>query len=101
MTIRLIIAYGLNLFDLAVSTYWVKRFGVEIESNPVGRWLYETGMVWPVKIFLMGALLFALYSGIKTHPEWEWTSWLVLAVYGSLALYHVVLIVRVAEILFV
>lgn len=103
MTIRLLIAYALNLFDLAATTYWVNRFGLEIEGNPIGRWLYETGIAYPVKIVGMAVLFWLLHRAVqyrdeghaKTFEWWDIASWLVLAVYGLLALYHVILIIRI------
>ena len=88
MTIRLLIAYALNLFDLFMTNHWVGKYGIEIEANPVGRWLFETGLAFPVKIIGIGAAMFALYACIKRKPQYAWTSWLVLAVYAALACYH-------------
>ena len=31
-----ILAYLLNLFDLYMTLYWVHRYGLEAEGNPVG-----------------------------------------------------------------
>lgn len=91
MTIRLIITYLLNLFDLAMTTYWVNKFGIEVEMNPFGRWLFSTNLVIPYKVFVIGAALFALYACIKAKPQYAWISWVVLAIYSILAIYHVIL----------
>lgn len=100
MKIRFIIAYALNLFDLAATTYWVNRFGSDIEGNPIGRWMYETGIVYPVKIVGIGVLLWILKKAVSRidTPKKEWwdaASWIVLAVYGTLALYHILLFIRI------
>ena len=99
MTIRLIIAYLLNLFDLAMTTYWVNKYGIDIEVNPVGRWLYENHLAVPVKVFGIGLLFLILHNAVKHRDKgleksvqwWDLVSWVVLAVYGVLALYHIVL----------
>lgn len=93
---RIIIAYILNLADLAFTTYWVNKFGLGIEANPIGRWLYQTGMVYPVKIVGMAILFWILYTAIKKidTPKKEWwdsVSWVVLVAYGVLAVYHIIL----------
>lgn len=33
----LILTYLLNLFDLFMTTLWVRLYGIEAEANPVGR----------------------------------------------------------------
>lgn len=90
-----IITYILNLFDLAVTTYWVSKYGIEIEGNPIGRWLYRTGAVYPVKILLIGALLALLWALTKIKPGYGWAGYVVLAAYVALAVYHVAVAVRV------
>lgn len=87
----LILTYLLNLFDLAMTTYWVNLYGLSIEANPIGRWLYETGAVHAVKIVGVGLLLLVLYLALKAKPSWAWVSWIPLAVYGALALYHFII----------
>lgn len=104
MAIRLIIAYVLNLFDLAATTYWVNKFGLEIEGNPIGRWLYQTGAVYSVKIVGVGILLWILNHTVKHRDKgmgksfqwWDVASWAVLAVYAGLAIYHAILFFRIA-----
>lgn len=103
MKIRLIIAYILNLFDLAMTSHWVCKYGIDIEGNPVGRWLYQNHLAVPVKVFGIGALLLALYVAVrhrdkgleKSFQWWDAASWMVLAVYAVLAIYHVVLIAAI------
>lgn len=40
MLIRLIIAYILNLFDLGMTQYFIGKYDISIEGNPIGRWLF-------------------------------------------------------------
>lgn len=88
----LIIAYMLNLFDLICTNYWISLYGLSVEANPIGRWLYQNHLAAPVKVFGVGGLLIVLYHALKKHPQWNWTSWLLLAVFGVLAIYHIVII---------
>lgn len=101
--IPLIIAYVLNLFDLVMTNHWVRKFGVEIEGNPIGRWLYQSGIVYPVKIVGVGVLLWLLYKAVK-HRDiglenstqwWDIAKWLVLSAYAALAIYHVIIVICV------
>ena len=71
MKIRLIITYLLNLFDLVMTTHWVNKFGIDIEANPIGRWLYQKHLAVPVKVFGVGVALLALYHALKSHPQME------------------------------
>lgn len=104
MTIRLIIAYVLNLFDLVMTNYWVNKYGLEIEGNPIGRWLYQTGAVYPVKIVGVGVLLWILNHAVnhrdkgleKSFQWWDGVSWAILTVYSGLAIYHAILFLRIA-----
>lgn len=89
MGLCLVITYMLNLFDLAATTLWVNSFGLSVEGNPLGRWLYEQGLVYPVKVLLVGGLLVILYFALKVCPRWQWVSRLLLGAYGLLAVYHV------------
>lgn len=89
---RLTLCYALNLFDLFCTLYWYHLYGVSIEGNPFGRLLLVTNLAIPVKTIGVGAALIALYVGVKKYPKWKWTSWLCLAVYSILAVYHIILL---------
>lgn len=104
--IPLIIAYGLNIFDLIMTSHWISLYGIEIESNPIGRFFYETGLVYPVKIVGMAFLFILLYFAVKhrdkgletTTQWWDIAKWLVLAVYSALAIYHIFIFISVSMI---
>ena len=57
MKTRLILTYIFNIFDLIVTMYLVRLFGLSIEGNPIGRWLIKTNLQYFVKIVIIGALL--------------------------------------------
>lgn len=90
MKASLIIAYLLNLFDLICTNYWISLYGLSVEGNTIGRWLYQNRLAVPVKVFGVGGLLIVLYHALKKHPKWNWTSWLLLAVHSVLAIYHII-----------
>ena len=87
MKVKLIVIYVLNIIDLIATMLLVKRFGLEIEGNPIGKWLIETNLVWFVKIIIVGVALFGLYrlQGIKTAHT---ASTVILVVYSILVIYH-------------
>lgn len=39
MKVKLIVIYVLNIIDLIATMLLVKRFGIQIEGNPIGKWL--------------------------------------------------------------
>ena len=85
----LFITYLLNLFDLAMTSLWVRLYGIEAEANPIGRWLFESNLSWVVKIFAVGGLLAVLGVCIHKHPQNAWTAFIPLVAYGLIAVYHV------------
>lgn len=88
---KILLIYLLNLFDLICTNYWISLYGLSVEANPIGRWLYQNHLAAPVKVFGVGGLLIVLYHALKKHPQWNWTSWLLLAVYSIIAIYHIVI----------
>ena len=86
-----LITYALNLFDLTCTYRLYNQYGSSIEGNPIGRYLLETNLAVPVKTIGIGVALFALYAGTKRYPQYRWTSWLLLAVYSMLAVYHTII----------
>lgn len=90
-----LITYLLNLFDLICTNYWITQCGISIEANPIGRWLYENHLAVQVKVFMAPILLLVLYDYAKRNPKWEWVSWLLLAAYSILSIYHLVIAIAV------
>ena len=93
MKTKLIIAYLLNLFDLYRTTVLVEKYGIGIEANPIGRWLFINHHAFQVKVLGVGVAMLTLYYLITLKPEWEWTSWLILAIYYLLAIYHLIIVI--------
>lgn len=87
MKVKLIVIYMLNIIDLIATMLLVKRFGLEIEGNPIGQWLIETNLVWFVKVVGVGVALLGLYKlqGIKIAHT---ASTVILVVYSILVIYH-------------
>ena len=87
MKVKLIVIYTLNIIDLIATMLLVKRFGLEIEGNPIGKWLIETNLVWFVKIVIVGAALFGLYR-LQESKIAHTASTVILVVYSILVIYH-------------
>ena len=87
MKVKLIVIYTLNIIDLIATMLLVKRFGLEIEGNPIGTWLIETDLFWFVKIFIVGAALLGLYK-LQEIKIAHTASTVILVVYSILVIYH-------------
>ena len=87
MKVKLIVIYTLNIIDLIATMLLVKRFGIQIEGNPIGKWLIETNLVWFVKIVIVGAALLGLYR-LQESKIAHTASTVILVVYSILVIYH-------------
>lgn len=87
----LVLAYLLNVTDYFFTKYWVTRYGIDAEFNPIGRWMFATGLAGFVKIFLLGGLFILLGYLVKRQPKARAASYLVVCVYGIVMAYHIAL----------
>lgn len=92
---RLIIAYALNIFDYIMTARLVRQFGTDIERNPVGRWMIERNVAWAFKIVFVGVVCALIGYLIRKYPRYSWTAYIPLGVYGLLAVYHIILALKV------
>ena len=97
-TIILTIAYFFNIIDLIFTTHWVNKFGIDIEANPIGRWLYEKNMAWVFKIIIVGILLLILYKLCDRYKLARICSYIILGVYSLLFIYHIITLISVMKI---
>lgn len=93
MLIRLIIAYILNLFDLGMTQYFISKYGISVEGNPIGRWLFAHPILLLIyKLGLVAILLLVLYH-FRNNRVANIGSWIILGVYITLAIYHIILFI--------
>lgn len=88
MRVKLIVIYILNIIDLIATMLLVKRFGLEIEGNPIGKWLIKTNLVWFVKVVVVGVAVLLLYK-FKNNKLAIVGSWITLITFSLLAVYHI------------
>ena len=93
--IPLLIAYILNIIDYIFTAYWVREFGIEIESNPFGQWLFEHNIAWVFKIFIAGGLFALLGYVIKQYPKAVIAAYILIAIFGLIVIYHIIIAVRI------
>ena len=102
--IPLLLTYIFNIIDYLFTTYWIHQYGIDIEGNPIGRWLYQNNLAAPVKIFGVGAMLIILYMAIshqnkrseKSFRWWDYASWIMTAIYAAIVIYHIVIAICIA-----
>lgn len=87
-----LIAYLLNVFDAVATWVWVTRYGIEIELNPVGRWLLENGLLWIFKLGVVGWLLLFLHDN-RDKPTSVVGAWVIIIVYAYICIKHVLLFI--------
>lgn len=94
----ILITYILNIIDYLFTTHWVNKFGIGIEFNPFGRWLYENNIAWVFKIMIVGILFFILYKFYDRYKLARICSYVILAVYSLLFIYHIITLISVMKI---
>lgn len=91
----LITAYLLNIIDYIFTAYWVRKFGIEIEGNPIGRWMFENNVAWVYKIFIVGGLFAVLGVCIRKCPKAAWMAFIPLVVYALIVIYHIFIFIYI------
>lgn len=86
-----ILTYLLNLFDLIMTTLWVRLYGIEAEANPAGRWMFEHNVAWAVKVFAVGGFLAVMGICIRKRPKYAPVAYIPLVAYAVIAVYHLVI----------
>lgn len=95
--IPLIIAYILNIIDYIFTARWVRKFGAEIEANPIGRWMFGHNVAWGFKILIAGGLFALLGCFIKRRPKAVIIAYILLTVYALIVIYHIVILIKIGR----
>lgn len=90
--VRYYTLYVLNLFDCAMTMWFVSNYGLNIEGNPIGVILLQNPIVaMLVKAIVIGVAVFILYKNRGYHFTQIAVNF-VLAIYSVLAIYHIILL---------
>lgn len=92
----LITAYLFNIIDYIFTAYWVHKFGIEIEANPIGRWMFENNVAWVYKIFIVGGLFALIGYFIHREPKAVISAKILLVVYALIVVYHIGLCIYIS-----
>lgn len=93
----LIITYILNIIDYLFTAYWVHKFGIEIEANPFGRWLFSHNVAWVYKIIFVGILFLVIGLGywFTKSRLVLWGMRVMLGAFALLTVYHIVIVLNI------
>ncbi len=91
MKLQLFIIWLLNLFDYIMTVRAVNKYDVDVEANPIMRFALQNDILFFImKILLVTFWLFVMYR-YRDMKICKIGSWVLLAVYGALAIYHIYL----------
>lgn len=92
-----ILSYLLSLFDLFATLRLVKKYGVDVEGNPLGRWLLAHPVfLYVYKIGIVGVGIFILWMK-QDLLLCQVGIWIVFIVYLLIFLYHLYIIFRLKK----
>lgn len=87
-----ITTYILSLLDLFFTLYFTKKYGIDIEANPIGRFmLQKTWLAAVVKVFIVGIAILSLYI-FREYKLARIGIIICLTVYSLLLIYHITII---------
>lgn len=87
----LFVSYLFNVIDYFFTSKWVKIYGIEIEANPIGRWMFSNNSAFIIKIFVVGALFILLWFLLKKSRRARKIKYLIFAVYSFVTVYHLLI----------
>lgn len=90
----LITAYLLNIIDYAFTTHWVHKFGIEIEANPFGRWMFENNVAWVYKIIIVGGLFALLGCFYERSREARIAAYILCGAYAIIVAYNIFILFK-------
>lgn len=83
--------------DVIFTSIFIKKFGIEIEANIVGRFLFQHPILLILVKILSSLVVVWIYEQDTTYAKV--CLWIIFLVYTILIIYHIVLSVKVGVIL--
>ena len=77
----LIIIYVLNIIDYIQTIYATRIFGINVELNPIGRYLLANNSAWTMKLVGVPIILVLLGFIIKQDKRQKWSLYFLLIVF--------------------
>lgn len=83
----------LNALDALFTVYLVNKYDIDIELNPVGKWLITTKYGIIIKIFLTSLLVILLYELRKKYTLARYALMFILIIFSLLTIYHLIVFI--------
>lgn len=94
----LLITYLLNIIDYLFTAHWVRSYGLEIEANPIGRWMLETVPRQVVFKLILPAIGLLILCWFRDHKLAGILKWVVFGIYAVIVVYHICIWISVKDI---
>ena len=83
----------LNAFDALFTVYLVNKYDIDIELNPVGKWLIMSKYGLIIKIVAVSLLVMLLYTFKTKYPLARYALLFLLIVFSLLTVYHLIIFI--------
>ena len=83
----------LNALDAIFTVYLVNKYDINIELNPVGKWLITSNFGIIIKIFVTSLLVMLLYALKSKYPLARYALMFLLIVFSILTVYHLIIFI--------
>ena len=88
-----IITCILNALDVIFTVYLVNKYDIDIELNPVGKWLVTSNCGIIIKIVVVSLLVMLLNVFKSKYPFARYALMLLLIVFSILTVYHLIIFI--------
>ena len=92
--ILLIIICVLNFIDYQQTMYAVNVFGVDVEGNPIARFLIDNNLGYIVKLILTPILLVIIVWIVHCDRRQRWVVYALLAWYSGVVVHNFIILSR-------
>lgn len=83
----------LNALDALFTVYLVNKYDIDIELNPVGKWLITSKYGLIIKIIVVSLLVILLYTLKTKYPLARYALLFLLIVFSLLTVYHLIVFI--------
>lgn len=83
----------LNALDALFTVYLFNKYDVDIELNPIGKWLISSNYGIIIKIFVTSLLVMLLNALKSKYPLARYALLFLLIVFSLLTVYHLIIFI--------
>lgn len=83
----------LNALDALFTVYLVNKYDIDIELNPIGKWLITSKYGLIIKIIVVSLLVMLLYTLKTEYPLARYALLFILIVFSLLTVYHLIVFI--------